>query len=186
MTVLRLTALSWGRVDAALMAVDRVVLARRDHAAYADVAAVTLAPFVRALALAGVRAEPCAADLAAPPGALFARGRDLVPLPAGALALDLVRLERVPLGRATRELLRPRWSGILRPGDDARERCRQLLRCQRVTFEWSRTAWGARGALRSAQGRRSLRPALFAPASEDPARRRISTDDERIGAWLFG
>ncbi|MBM4433997.1 MAG: hypothetical protein FJ028_02600 [Chloroflexi bacterium] len=117
--LLRLVALSGGRVDAALAAVDHVVLTRRDGAAYAEIDETAAAAFVRSLAYAGVRAEPCPALPSLTPAALAARGVDLEPLPAGTHALDTLRLDRVALGLVTRELLRPRLFGLLGPAERA-------------------------------------------------------------------
>lgn len=184
MTVLHLRPASRGAVDRAFAAVERVVLSRRDGAVYADIEAASVAVFVRALAFAGVRAEPCTSD-PAPAGLMLARGLDLEPL-GDALPLDVVRLERVALGRDTRDLLRRRLFGVLPPTERARERCRRLLRGDHVTFEWSRLVWGTRAALRTGRARRSLRPVVFSRAVRDLPGGRLATDGEWIGRWLFG
>lgn len=185
MTVLHLRSASRGAVGAAFAAAERVILSRRDGAAYAELDAASVPAFVRALAFAGVRAEPCTPDLAAPAGLMLARGLDLEPLGA-AVPLDVVRLERVPLGRDTHDLLRRRLFGILPPTEHARDRCRRLLRGDHVTFEWSRIVWGTRATLRTGRARRSLRPVVFSRAAGDLPGGRLTTDDERIGRWLFG
>lgn len=185
MTVLHLSAASAGSVDVALAVVERVVLERRDGAAYADVEPAVVPAFVRALAFAGVHAEPCAPDLVTPAGLLPARGIDLEPLSSVAIPIDLVRLERVPLGRDTREVLKPRLFGIVPPTQGARDRCRRLLRGEHVTFEWSRLAWATRAALRAGRARRTLRPFVFSRAMREIPGGWIATDGDRIGRWLF-
>lgn len=185
MTLLHLTPASRGPIDAALATVERCVLTRREGAAFADVEPAAVPAFVRALAYAGVRAEPCAHDLTAPAGLLIARGLDLEPLSAVAIPVDVLRLERVPLGCDTRDALRPRLLGILPPAERARDHCRRLLRGDRVTFEWSRLAWGTRSALRSGRARRTLRPLIFSRAVREIPGGRIASDGSEIGRWLF-
>jgi hypothetical protein len=181
-TVLCLRPASGTAVDTAIAAVDRVVLSRSGGAAYAEVEAALVPAFVRALAFAGVRADACAADLAPPAGSLVARGLCLEPL---AVSLDVVRLERVALGRDTRDLMRRRLFGILPPGERAREECRRLLRGDQVTFEWSRLVWGTRAILRTGQARRTLRPIVFSRAIRDVPGGRLTTGGDDIGRWLF-
>ncbi|MBI2983005.1 MAG: hypothetical protein HYY42_02280 [Chloroflexi bacterium] len=141
----------------------------------------------RALAYAGISAEPCDAELAPPPGLLVARGMDLSPLPSGLVALDLVRIQRIHLGPATREALRRRCAGLLPAGAAARARCHALLRGEIVLFAWARHAWASRSALRCAPARTTLRPIVF--DRDAVARRellgRTSSRDEAIGRWLF-
>lgn len=185
MTVLRLRLASHGAVGPAFAAATRVVLFRCDGAAYADLDAASVPAFVRGLAFAGVQAQPCTTDLTAPAGLMLARGLDLEPLGA-AVPLDIIRLERIPLGRDTRDVLRRRLFGILPPSERARDRCRRLLRGDHVTFEWSRLAWGTRAAFRTGRARRSLRPVVFSHAVRDLPGGRLTTDDEQIGRWLFG
>lgn len=182
----RLVALSGGRVDAALAAVERVILTRRDGAAYAEIDETAAGAFVRSLAYAGVRAEPCPALPTVTAATLAARGVDLEPLPVGTLALDVVRLDRVALGHVTREVLRPRLLGLLGPSERARDRCREIIRGGHATFEWSRTAWAARAALRAGRARRSLRPILFSHETPGRSAGRVTTEGSAVGRWLFG
>lgn len=184
--LLRLVALSGGRVDAALAAVERVILTRRDGAAYAEIDVTAAPAFVRSLAYAGVRAEPCRELPSVSPAALPARGVDLEPLPVGTLALDVLRLDRVALGRVTREVLRPRLFGLLGPSERARGRCREIIRGGHATFEWSRTAWAARTALRAGRARHSLRPILFSRETAGRPAGRVTTEGSAVGRWLFG
>lgn len=195
MTVLRL-APSAGRLRAealpgiasALAVVDTSVLARLRGAAFAEVPVALVPRLIRALAFAGIAAEPCDADLAPPAGLFVARGMDLSPLPVGLIDLDLVRLRRIPLGLATREVLRRRFAGLLPAGPTARLRCRTLLRGEHVLFAWGRHAWASRAALRSGRARSSLRPVVF---DRDAVTRaeldgRTSTRDDDLARWLFG
>lgn len=187
MTVLRLVPIGGTRIGPALATVDGVVLARQGGAAYAEVPVALVPGMTRALAFAGIAAQPCDADLAPPAGLYLARGTDLSPLPPGVVDLDLVRLERIPLGRATREVLRRRLAGLLPAGAAARDRCRVLLRGENVLFGWTRHAWAPRAGLRSIDARRSLRPVVFdrdARVRGDLVGRTSSLDDE-IGRWLF-
>lgn len=187
MTVLCLLPRAGDRIGPALAAVTGAVLVRRGNAAYADVPVADVTRFTRALAFAGISAEPCDADVGAPPGLAVAQGIDLSPLPSGLVALDLVRIERIHLGPATREVLRRRWAGLLAPGPAARARCRALLRDEVVLFAWARHAWASRAALRSAPARTALRPIVF---DRDAVTRcdlagRTSSQDEALGKWLF-
>jgi hypothetical protein len=171
----------------ALATVERVVLARRSGEAFAELAPQEVIGFVRALALAGVAAEPSDADLARPSGTLVARGLDLRPVRAGAVDLDVVRVELVPLGRTTREMLRRRAWGVLPPAPADRQRCREFLRRENVLFAWSRRAWASRDALRAPSVRSVLRPVVFA---RDSAERwdlngRTTARDEDLSRWLF-
>lgn len=187
MTVLRLIPSGGRGIASALAVMDPVVLARRDGAAYAGLPVALVPCFARALAFAGIAAELCDADLAPPTGLLVARGVDLAPLPHGLVELDLVRVRRIPLGPATREILRRRFAGLLPPGRSARLRCRALLRGENALFAWDRHAWATRAALRSGRARASLRPVVF--DREGSARteldRRTSSRDDDLARWLF-
>jgi hypothetical protein len=187
-TVLRLDPLSGGLVDRALAAVDTVTLVRRPDGAYADVADAYAAPLVRALALGGVRAEVCAADMTIPRALLPALGRDLGPLPRGVIAWDRVRVRPLALGDATRELLRQprsRWSAIR---IDPTEGARALLRSEDAMVAWARHAWATRDALRTRAVRASLRPVIFdrtATLRADLPGRTLASAGA-ITRWLFG
>lgn len=187
MTVLRLDPLHGARVDAALAAVEAVVLARRPDGRYAEVDLAEVAPFVRALAFAGIAAAPCDADLVAPAGAIVAIGRDLEPLPQALLAADVIRIRRLALGEATAELLRKRMRGLRAASAAARDRCRGLLRGDDVVLAWSRRAWGTRAAVRGRAARSRLRPVVFDPAAAARADLpgRAFARDGAIGRWLF-
>lgn len=187
MTVLRLVPVSGTAIGPALAAVDAAVLARRDGAAYAEVPVSLVPRLSRALAFAGIAAVSCEADLAAPPGLLLALGTDLAAVPGGLIALDLVRVRRIALGQATREMLRRRLAGLRPASAAARIRCRALLRGDDVALAWSRRAWGSRAALRSSSARASLRPVVFDPdaARRDDLPGRTSSRDEGLARWLF-
>lgn len=188
MTVLRLVALAGNGVDDALAAIAGAVLARRERDAYAEVALADVERAARALALAGIRAEPCQVDLAPAPGLVLAVGRDLAPLPGEAVPLDVVHVRRLDPAEATREVMSRRWYGLLPPTAAARERCRSLLRGQEVTLAWRRRAWLRHSALRSGEVRRSLRPVVFdrgAAGADLSLAPRISSRDGALGRWLF-
>ncbi len=187
MTVLRLTPIGATRLGAALATVDGATLARRDGGAYAEVPVALVRRLARALAFAGIAVEPCDADIAPPAGALLARGLDLHPLRRDLVALDLVRVRRVPLGRATREILHRRLGGLLPAAAPARLRCHALLRMDEVFLEWDRCAWASRAALRSSAARRSLRPVVFGGALADAngIRGRTTSRDPDLERWLF-
>lgn len=188
MTVLRLVPASvTTAIGPALATVESALLARRDGAAYVEVPVAVVPRLARALAFAGIRAEPCDADLTAPSGLIPAVGMDLSPVPAGLVALDVVRIRRIPLGCATREILRRRFAGLLPAAAEARVRCRALLRGDDVTLAWGRQAWASRAALRSASARRTLRPVVFDRDAIGRAELdgRASSRDEAIARWLF-
>lgn len=187
MSVLRLAPAGGMSIGAALASVGSAALARRDGGAYVEVPVAVVSRLVRALAYGGIAAEPCDADLTAPPGLIAAIGSDLAPLPAGLVAIDVVRVRRVPLGPATREVLRRRFAGLLPAAASARVRCRALLRGESVMLAWGRQAWASRAALRSPGVRRSLRPVVF---DREATRRtdlagRTSSRDEELARWLF-
>ncbi len=186
MTTLALTAVSGRSIAEALACVDRLTLARRGAVALVDVDPDATGEVVRALAFAGVDARRVPDDLAPPGGTLIAIGTDLAPVTG--LALDLVRLRRMALGRTTREVGRGRLWGLLPPTTLQRDRCRALLRGEAVAFEWARRAWGSRDALRTKGSRRSLRPVVFDPEArrEDAFDRRVVSTDAALSAWLFG
>lgn len=188
MTVLRLEPVHGAGVDAAVSAVDAVVLARRPDGRFADVALADVARFTRALAFAGISASPCTADLVAPTGAIASIGRDLGPLPDALLAADVVRVRRLPLGEATAELLRRRTLGLRPAPPGARDRCRSLLRGEDVVLAWSRRAWGTRRALRARAARSRLRPVVFdhEAAGHPELTGRAFARDGALGRWLFG
>lgn len=187
MTVLRLLPSGGSRIGPALAAVTDAVLARHGDGAYADVPLATVAHLTRALAYAGIEVEPCDAELVPAPGLLVARGVDLSPLPSGLVTLDLVRIERMHLGLATREVLRRRCVGLFPPDAAARARCRALLRGEVVLFAWARHAWATRAALRRAPARLALRPIVFdrGALARCELSGRITSHDEAIGRWLF-
>lgn len=188
MTVLQLVPVRGRSIGPALATVGSATLTRRSEGAYVDVAMSAVRPLVRALAFAGIDAQCCEPDLAPAPALLPARGLDLAPLAPGLVDVDVVRIERIPLGTATREVLVRRLGGLLPPAPPARARCHLLLRGDQVLFAWGRRAWGTRQALRSARARRSLRPIVFdreALARSDLAGR-ISSDADDLAHWLFG
>jgi hypothetical protein len=183
-TILRLDPLAGGSVDRAVATVDAVTLVRRSDGAYADVAEADAGRMVRALALAGVRADASDADLAVPRALFPALGLDLAPLARGVITFDLVRVQRLTLGQSTRELLRRR---IGRPSDARAESVRSLLRGEDALLAWMRQAWSPRDALRLRSVRRSLRPIVFdrgALERADLAHRTLASTGA-LTRWLF-
>lgn len=186
MTVLRLIPVGGSAIDRAIASVGSATLCRRPDGAFVDVPLADVGPLVRILAFAGVRAEPCAAELiAAPKGTFPAVGVDLAPLPSGLGAVDVLRVRRLGLGAATGEIMRRRLGGLIGPGDDARARCRAVLRGTDAVMAWGRAAWAPRSALRRA--RPSLRPVVFdrdAVGRADLGGRAYASDGA-ISRWLF-
>ncbi len=186
MTILRLDRRGDGHLDLALAAIDAVTLARTPAGAFAEVPHADVQGLTRALALAGVAAVPCEASLEPAPGLHPAAGRDLSPLIAGAVALDLVRLRRLPLAESTREALRRDWHGLRPPSREGRERCRSLLRGEDAAFAWTRQAWATAAALRTRTVRAVLRPIVFDRAAlERASEGRTYGRDGLLGKWLF-
>lgn len=187
MTVLRLEPLGGSHVDRALAAVGSATLTRREDGAFVEVAVADVARLVRALAFAGVAASACDADLAAPRGLVPAVGRDLAPLARPLAGTDIVRVRRLTLGEATREVLRRRLGGLLPAPAPARDRARALLRGEDVLLAWTRRAWLTRGVLRAGPVRRSLRPIVFdreALERPDPGGRTFASSGA-LQRWLF-
>lgn len=188
MSVLRLAPLGGTTVGPALAAVGSAALARRGGTAYVEVPVADVPRLVRALAYGGIAAEHCDADLAAPVGLIAAVGLDLDPLPAELVAFDSVRVRRLPLGAAVREILRRRYAGLLPASVSARGRCRALLRGESAMLAWERRAWASRSALRAAPASRSLRPVVFdrAALERTDLAGRTSSADADLAHWLFG
>jgi hypothetical protein len=185
-TVLRLTPVAGTAVGPALATIERAVLVRRAGGAYAQVPTNAVEPFTRALAFAGIAAERGEIDLAPTAGSLPARALSLSPLAPGCVELDVVRLERVPLGRATREVLRKRLWGALPARSQDRARCRSLLRHETTVFAWARRAWASRDALRSRPARGVLRPIVFGrDADRWDLDRRTTDGSDELARWLF-
>ena len=187
MTVLRLDPLPGARIDRAIATVETAALVRRADGAYLDVSAPDVAPVVRALAFAGIDAAVSEVDLALPRGLLPAVGRDLAPLMRGLVACDVVRVRRLTLAQATRELLGRPFAGLRRPREAARKSARGLLRDDDALLAWARRAWATRDALRTRAVRRSLRPVIFDRSAVD----RADLDGRTLASagalthWLF-
>ena len=185
MIALRLEGMAGTRLAPALSRLGHVTFARSRGSSYAQVSAAQAREAIRAFALVGIACGPCDEDLAPRPGILRARGLDLSPLPSGTVDLDIVRIDRLPLGAATREVLRPRLCGLLPPSAASRARCRALLRGDDVIFGWSRESWASRAVLRARPIRRVLRPVVFDPSPQSAQSGRITSTDEHLAAWLF-
>jgi len=184
-TLFRLLPIAPGGVDHALAVAPTVTLTRQGGVLYADVVEGDAAGLIRALAFAGVAATVCAADPVGP-RAVPAIGRDLAPLPAGLVDVDSVRVRRLALGEATREILRRRWAALRGPSSAARERCRAVLRGEDAVFAWERRAWGPRERLRDPRTRASLRPIVFdREALVRASEGRTYASEGAIGRWLL-
>jgi hypothetical protein len=184
-TVLRLERRAPGRCEPALAAVDEVSLIRSADGTFAELAADVAPLLVRALAFVGVAATPCA-SLPGPRADLHpAIGRDLSPLQRGSVALDIVRIRRIPLPIATRDLMRREWLGLRPPSRAARDRCRALLRGADTAILWIRTAWATAGALRAPTIRAALRPAVFERPTAQTPRNVTYASDGLLERWLF-
>lgn len=185
MSVLRLTATRGKAIGLGLRSVEAATLVRRGPDLYLDIAGTSVPLVLRDLAYAGIGAEPAAADLGSPIDGPVGIGVDLVPV-ASAI-LEIVRLERIPLGAATQEVLRRRLGGMLPPGREARDRCRALLRGECVMFRWGRRVWAPRSILRTGRARSSIRPVVFDHASLDrwELSGRTCIRDQALVGWAF-
>ena len=183
MVILRCERVAEGDFDAALARIGSLTLARTPAGPFVEVADGERAE--RLLAFGGVRATVAAVGLTPQPGTRGALGRDLTPLPLGALTLDLVHVRTLPLGSETRALLRARpWA---RPSGARRALCRALLRGDEVAMGWRRRAWSSPEVLRSREARRVLRPVIFdAGAIGSPPEHRLLARDRALTRWLFG
>lgn len=186
MTIFRLARVRGVAVAKGLASVEVARLVRCGADAYLDIPAEAATAAMRDLAFAGIAAEPSDADLDPPEDLAVGIGLDLAPL-ADLAGFDVLRLERVPLGAATAEVLRRRVGGLLPPGRGAQERCRNLLRGECVMFRWGRRVWARRGALRAGKARSSIRPVVFDPAALDQwkVEGRTCTHDEALARWVF-
>jgi hypothetical protein len=164
-TVLRLAPIRGQAIGRWLAAVDAATLVRRGADVYLDILPADAGAAVRELALAGISAQAVDTALDVPRHLAVGIGVDLTPLAGGLGAFDVVRVERVPLGVATAEVLRRRLERILPPNRRSRDRCRALLRGGCVMFRWGRRVWASRGALRGRSARASIRPVVFDRAS---------------------
>jgi hypothetical protein len=186
-SVFRLVVVRGTSIGSALATADAATIARHGADAFLEIASEKAARVVRDLAFAGIAAEPSDKVLEPPRHLAVGIGTALVPLEDDPTAFDLLRLERVPLGAATSEVLRRRLGRIRPPGREARDRCRALLRGERVMFRWGRRVWASREALRSRRVRSSIRPVVFDRSSLDrwPLEGRIWAHDEALSRWVF-
>lgn len=187
MTVLRLEPLQGSGIDAAIAAVEAATLTRRADGSYVEVPIADVPAIVRALAFAGVHASPCDADLAVPTALLPAVGHDLTPVSGPLIAVDVLRVRRVSLGQATREVLRRRFAWLRSPSAAARKRCRALLRGDDAVLAWDRRAWATRSALRDRRARMTLRPVVFDRSVLDGGELlgRTFASEGALARWMF-
>ena len=184
MAVLRCERLAAGDLDNAVVSLGPVTLARTPTGAFLDVDDHLVDRACRVLAFAGVRARPSLEALTPRPGTHPAIGRDLTPLPAESLALDLVHVRPFPVGPETARLLRA--GPLRRPNATKRDLVRNLLSGADVSVGWRRRAWTTRDVLRTAEARRVLRPVVFDIAALGaPPERRALTREGAITRWLF-
>ena len=185
MAVLRCERLTSGEVDAAIVSLGAVTLARTPIGAFVEVDDHLVDRARRVLAFAGVRAGVSVETLAPRPGTRAAIGRDLTPLPLASLALDLVHVRSLPLGPETARLLRAR--PLQRQGAARRALVRDLLSGVDAALGWRRRAWTTRDVLRTTEARRVLRPVIFDIAAIGaPPERRALARDGSLARWLFG
>ena len=187
MSTLRLTSVSGVAVGTALASVEVATLVRRGADVYLQVPTEATIAAMRDLAFAGIAADPTDADLTPAAHLDVGIGLDLMPLAADLSALDILRLERVPLGAATAEIIRRRIAGALPPDRAARDHCRALLRGECVLFRWGRRVWATRAAIRARSARSSIRPVVFDRAAIDrwTLQGRICTRDDALPRWVF-
>ncbi len=184
MTVLSLQPVHGRAIDRGLGAVDEVTLVRRREGSFADVPS-RAADLVRALAFVGIQAE--VGELGPlRPTAVRARCRGLAPLPPELVIADVVRVRRVPLGEATRDLLRRRLPRFRRPSPEAVERCRSLLRGDDLLLCWRREAWIERRRIRDIPNAWSLRIAeILGAEGAEAAPSYTFASEGRLGSWVF-
>jgi hypothetical protein len=184
MTVLRCERLASGDLDAAIASLGTVTLARTPLGAFVEIDDHLADRARRVLAFAGVRAGVSPEALAPRPGSRAAIGRDLTPLPLPSLALDLVHVRSLPLGRETARLLRA--GPLQRPNAARRALVRDLLAGVDAAVGWRRRAWTTRDVLRTTEARRVLRPVVFdIGAIGAPPERRTLARDGALARWLF-
>lgn len=183
MTLFRLYPIGGTAIDAAIAAVSSATLTRRRDGAFADVGPSEAPRFVRALALAGVAAQPCA-EIQLPQGTVPSVGSDLEP--CRSVDVDVLTIRVLSLGEATTEVTKRRWAWLRQMSSSARDQCRSLLRGEDALFVWRRIAWARRETYRDATVRRSLRPLVFdRSAIERVAERRAFAHECVVSRWLF-
>ena len=183
--MLRCERLQSGEIDAAVVSLGTLTLARMPGGAFIEIDDGLVERATRAFAFAGVRLTAANDALAPRLGTRAAIGRDLTALPAGALALDLVHVRALPVGVETRKLLRSSFGR--QPSGARRLLVRELLHGANATLGWRRRAWATRETLRTPAARRVLRPVIFDLAAlAAPPEHRALAKDGAIGAWLFG
>jgi hypothetical protein len=184
MAVLRCERLASGDVDAAIAGLGEATLARKPDGSFIEIEDALAERTTRVLAFAGIRATAAHETLAPVAGMRAAVGRDLTPLERGSLALDLVHVRALPLGRESARLLAaPPWR---RPGRARRNTVRELLRGTNAAIAWRRRAWTTRAVLRTAEARRALRPVVFDIAAlRAPPEHRALSADGSLARWLF-
>ena len=183
MTTLLVTADGRSSLELACAAADRWVLWRRGGQVRLVLDDRHATPVRRALAFRGLPVAPAGDGLPDPPRLLAAIGTGLAPTAlADDTELDMLEIRVVPLGEATRGLLRrPFRSFPLGPG--RRARCRALLRGTDVLLEVRRSAWCGRATL--SRSRHDLRPLLFDRTALPPAHRVFAADGV-ISRWVNG
>jgi len=174
-------------LDAPVASVGTATLIRRADGLYVEVAPGDVRDLVRAFAFAGIDAvdavtPPVAADIA---GHVAAVGTRLEPLPPATFVLDVVRVRRLAVGEATREVLRRRLAWLRPPSDEARRMCRRLLWREDAFLAWDRRAWIARAAIRDRAVRACLRPVVFDRRAADRMRERGRSfvTDRALARW---
>jgi hypothetical protein len=172
-----------GEVDRAIALIGSATLARCPEGAFLEVSDDLADRALQLLAYAGVRATFALTALVPREGLRAAVGRDLTPLPLGAIALDLVHVRTLPLGAETTRLLR---AGRWRRSAARVTAVRELLRGEDAAMSWRRRAWLTRDVLRSRQARRVLRPVVFdAAAIGAPPEHRVLARQGALGHWMF-
>lgn len=109
--------------------------------------------------------------------------------PTSVPAVETIRLERLPLDEATREILDGRFRHrVIRRDRVSREAiCRALLHGRDGSAWWDRRAWLPRGSLRDAAVRGRFRPVVFDRAALAAPRRAglVRASDGAITRWAF-
>ncbi|HEY8649095.1 MAG TPA: hypothetical protein VIM50_06920 [Candidatus Limnocylindria bacterium] len=183
MTTLLIAADGRSSLELACAAADRFVLWRRGGEVRLLVDDRHATAVRRALAFQGVSVAAGEGGLPEPPKLFAAIGTGLAAtVLADDTELDLLEVRVVPLGDATRGLLRRPFRSFPL-GPRRRARCRALLRGTDVLLEVRRSAWCGRATL--SRARRDLRPLLFDRTATPPAHRVFAMDGV-ISRWING
>jgi hypothetical protein len=159
MTDLKLEPVRASQLDSQIARLGRARLMRHSSGLHLQ-ADAPLELAMRVMALVGIRCTVVAQMPQVPVLLRPAIGFDLSPVDRSAGAFDVVEVQAVSLGDATRSLIRRRAGWLPIPRRD-RERCRALLHGEDVILAWRRTVWCAAASFRDVRRQARLRPIVF-------------------------